>query len=195
MALRLRLAGPVALAALVLLLGAPRAAADPPPATHASHVRGVDPDGVRLIAAARTRSAVVADLIDRLDASDVVVIVTPVTLTRMATGDMTWMGACARARYVRVRVNSTQPSLDQTIEWLAHELQHASELAAAPEVRDLSGFVALFARIGEEWKMHAFETREAIEVQRAVRLELRELRKRESARPAPAAGPTPVPSR
>jgi hypothetical protein len=41
---------------------------------------------------------------------------------------------------------------------LAHELQHALEFAASPEVRDAAGFRRLFTRIGWSAGPHRFET-------------------------------------
>jgi hypothetical protein len=54
---------------------------------------------------------------------------------------------------------------------LAHELQHANEVASAPEVRDVGSFQTFFKRHG--WKgSHGFETIEAEAVTRTVAAEL-----------------------
>ncbi len=176
-----------------LWLGAVRAAADPPAPWVNSHVRAVGLEATRLLEAARTRSAIVAGLVTRLEASDVVVFVTPVTLTQMRTGDLTWMGFSQGIRYLRLRVCTTQPSLDATIEWLAHELRHAIEVAEAEEVSSGKGFDALFRRIGMEWKTGSVETTAAIDIQHAVKQELREHRPRRRPRPdtPPPGEPTP----
>jgi hypothetical protein len=54
---------------------------------------------------------------------------------------------------------------------LAHELQHANEVASAPEIRDLASFGKLFASRG--WKHgDGFETEQARTITRRVVAEL-----------------------
>ena len=54
---------------------------------------------------------------------------------------------------------------------LAHELQHALEVADAPEIRDLSSFQNAFAKHG--WKAaDGFETAQAREITKRVAAEL-----------------------
>ena len=51
-------------------------------------------------------------------------------------------------RYVRIQiVNHLSP--EDTIALIGHELRHALEVAAAPEVRDQKGLMELYQRIGE----------------------------------------------
>ncbi len=59
----------------------------------------------------------------------------------------------------------------QQVAWLAHELQHALEVAAATEVRDVEGLRRLFARIGTDLGNGQFETDAAVAVGKPALLE------------------------
>ena len=77
------------------------------------------------------------------------------------------VSATAKARYVRVDID-VRLAPARRAEVLAHELYHALEIAAAPEVRDEAGMRALFTRIG--WQDgDRFETAAAQAVERWVR--------------------------
>jgi hypothetical protein len=62
---------------------------------------------------------------------------------------------------------------DATIALIGHELQHAAEVAAAPDVKDQAGLASLYKRIGEPGGLaHSFDTRAAQNTGQRVRLEL-----------------------
>ena len=52
-------------------------------------------------------------------------------------------------RYVRIQIVAITCSPDETIALIGHELRHALEVAAAPEVSDRQRLAELYRRIGE----------------------------------------------
>jgi hypothetical protein len=82
------------------------------------------------------------------------------------------MGAGTNTRYVRVTLHRMTSS-DNLIELLGHELQHAVEIAQAPEVRDPDTMRALYNRIGFNRRAAThFETALAREIATRVRAEV-----------------------
>jgi hypothetical protein len=72
---------------------------------------------------------------------------------------------------VRIQL-ALRGSPDESIALLGHELQHAIEIAEAPEVYDEPGLVKLYQRIGVRGGLHVYDTLAAQEMGRAVRKEL-----------------------
>ena len=84
-------------------------------------------------------------------------------------------------RYLRILVTSdpTRVSHDRLIALIAHELQHALEVLAHPEVVDVETMRAMFARIGRPLEGRAgYETSEAHAAEDAVLSELTPRRRR-----------------
>jgi len=78
-------------------------------------------------------------------------------------------------RYLRIVVtpDDTRVSHDRLIALIAHELQHALEVLAHPEVVDIDSMLAMYARIGRPLEGRAgYETSEAHRVEDAVLDEL-----------------------
>lgn len=167
-------------AVVVFVLGAPLAVRSAGPERSAPRVRGLTADAAQLLAAARTRSATATRLLDQLEASDLIVLVTTVGRLPKRNGDLMLLSARGPTRYVRVRVSLDQPTAEHVIALLAHELQHAVEVAGAPDVRNDVGMACLYQRIGVESHTDHFETDRACEVQKVA---LREARRTRSSRP------------
>jgi UDP-N-acetylglucosamine enolpyruvyl transferase len=78
-------------------------------------------------------------------------------------------------RYVRVDINVMLASRRQ-IALLAHELQHALEIAERPDITDVDAMESLFEDIGfqsfENGRHRSYETDAALDVQEAVEHEL-----------------------
>jgi hypothetical protein len=111
------------------------------------HVRTSDPLVITLIRDGRRLSPTFDGLVQQLDASDLVVYVRvrhdgPLTSLR-------FVGASSQQRYAEIAL-ALQPGQANLTALLAHELQHAVEVAASPEVRTREAFVALYERIGVE---------------------------------------------
>lgn len=120
---------------------------------------------------ALARSSVVRGLVDDLASSDVIV---HVDLGRPAGGvaaSTIFVTATAHARYLRVTLDTMTPPHD-LIPFLAHELEHALEIARHPEVRDAAGMRRLYGRIGLNARsLVSFETAGARAVERRARAE------------------------
>ncbi len=138
-----------------------------------SHVRAVTPGAADLLAQATGRSAVITALLDQLERTDVVVYLSD-SMARTAgepAASLRFMTSAAGIRYVHVLIHSWDAPPWERIAWLGHELQHALEIAKAPEVRDGEGVRRLYGRLG--WKSPAgFESAGALAMGERVRNEL-----------------------
>ncbi len=145
----------------------------------APHLRVEGTDLRALVADAGARSVTFRRLMDRIEASDLIVYVRPqhfasgrldgrigfVTGTSGTTG--------SRLLLVELACPRTAAAMAET---LAHELHHATEIADAPWVRDPTSLEAYYRQIGETGVplMHglAFETAGAQATARRVKSEL-----------------------
>ncbi|MCX6551429.1 MAG: hypothetical protein NTY02_10565 [Acidobacteria bacterium] len=114
-------------------------------AAAAAHVRGADAKARLLLRDGAARSATLSGLLDALESSDVVVHVETGALDR--PGRLLFVTAGPDCRFLRISIKVPGRDAD-LIAWLGHELQHAVEIAAAPEVRDQNGVMDLYRRIG-----------------------------------------------
>lgn len=96
------------------------------------------------------RSATFKSLVDRIEASNVIVYVAlnPIMKSSLS-GMLTWMTRTGSYRYVRASI-STDLTFDQMIATVAHELQHAVEVIDDETVTDEKSLVALYRRIGRQ---------------------------------------------
>jgi hypothetical protein len=116
------------------------------------HVRATDPLLHAWITNGGAESATLKSLIDQLVASDVIVHV--VLLDRIpggANGQLYFVTTTPTARYLRIEVTRLGGRADM-IALLAHELQHAVEVALAPNVRDAESLATFYLRIGDNLK-------------------------------------------
>ena len=130
------------------------------------------PTAGRAIEDAAARSATVRALLDRLAASDVIVYVEITSMPDVPVARTKLVTATPVARFLRIGINSATSVLDRPA-LLAHELQHALEIAEHREVRDDGGVRRLYAAIGTQHGVDQFETDAAVRVERQVRAELR----------------------
>jgi hypothetical protein len=131
--------------------------------TESSAVRPEDA-GIRAqIARGMERSATFRDLKTRLDASDVIVYVRFSRCRKDVGACLAWVSAGAGARRLLISLDRFGRSPDELTALLAHELQHANEVASAPEITDLESFRKAFA---------SFETEQARIITRRVAAEL-----------------------
>jgi hypothetical protein len=150
------------------------AATAPPPPSMLTHTRALTLPSAELIATARARVPYIRAQLAALEGTDVVVYVGD-HLASSATEPpayIRFVGAAAGTRYLKVTINRWKAPEDIRIEMLGHELQHALEIAAAPQVRDEHTLVGLYVRIGFRVGPRQFETRAAEAVNRRVRSEL-----------------------
>jgi hypothetical protein len=100
------------------------------------HVRTTDPLTRAWITHGAEESRTLRDLLSELTASDIIVHVQLVDrIPGGAAGQLFFVTATATARYLRAEIVRGASRAD-TIALIAHELQHAAEVAAAPRVRD-----------------------------------------------------------
>ena len=131
-------------------------------------VRPQNDEAARLLTHAASQSPVVREQLERLAASDVVVMLS--TITPASKDRARWRGqtqlltSTASQRLVLVRVRIPDINLVAT---LAHELQHALEIAAS-DARTQADVEALFKRIGRDNGNGQFETDAALAAERAV---------------------------
>jgi hypothetical protein len=156
-----------------MMLAAVLMAQDP----SATHVRTSQPKIAALLEAGCQQSATFSKLVDTLNASDVIVYVEP-KLDRKSLRAYLAHFLVSRGGYRYLRINmDTHGEYKRLVPVLAHELQHAVEVAGNPDVRDARGLDRLFKRLGTKSGCGATfscsETEAAIDVERAVDRELR----------------------
>lgn len=129
----------------------------------------------QVLEAGAARSTTFKALVDRIEASNVIVYVAISPLLRSSlSGSLTWMTQAGEYRYVRASI-SPEMLFDQMIATVAHELQHAVEVIGDETVKDERSLVALYKRIGHENQSAApsgWETVAAQETGWQVRREL-----------------------
>ena len=133
----------------------------------ARHVRTTEPKILRLIDAGLSRSATFRGLVAMLNESDVIVYVEP-NLTRQTLGGYMshHIVAHGQYRYLRIAVGIAG-SERLLVSVIAHELQHAVEVAQSPDARDSESLKRLFRRLAIEFSCghsDCFETKAAQDV-------------------------------
>jgi len=155
------------LLALALLSGVLAEASQVP---RFDHLRPVDDLADEFLRDAWLGSETVRRLAETLEASDVFVQI-ETRLQENNRGRLRLMSGSSVCRWVRVtvRIPGRRPAL---LAVLAHELQHAVEIARAPDARNIESVEALFQRIGFRRDGPQFETEAALAIEEQVRREL-----------------------
>lgn len=142
-----------------------------------NHVRSPEPQLQKLILAAAARSVSFDDLLHRLDAADVTVYL---ICSAFAEGPpaprLSFLSRVGTWRYLVVHLRCPM-SDNQQIVMLAHELQHAVEIADAADVVDQGSMLRYYMRVGIEVshgaaRIRAFETASAQTTAELVRRQL-----------------------
>jgi hypothetical protein len=116
-------------------------------------------------------SATFRDLVSGLSDSSLLVYVRFERCTGHVPSCLEMGAGTATRRVVIIRLDPFGHGKDELVALLAHELQHASEIAAVPSVVDTASLRRMYTEMG--WKgQDGFETAGAIKVTRAVRNEL-----------------------
>ncbi len=155
-------------AAAVLMTGAAFAQpmndeAAAPGAANVPRVRASDRLAAELLQQAAAASPTVAGLIAQLDQSDLIVNVVTGPLSESINGHTRIAAATPSVRYLRVtlRIPGATPRLIAT---LGHELRHAVEIAAMPDVRNEASLAAAYRKVGTAMSGDGFfETDAAVE--------------------------------
>ena len=145
----------------------------------APHIRVDDKRLSHLLDYGRQRSGMLDGLMNRLEASDVVVYVRcDHTLRRGLGGKLSFVGMSAGTRYVLVRVGYLGDRLRQ-IALIGHELRHGVEVADTPAIVDTASFQREYARLGYVNRLAsgngviAFESDEAVAAGERILRELK----------------------
>ena len=153
---------------LVLLL----ATTSPSLADSVPQVRGASPRETRVIEHLLGRSATARALVSELESSDVIVYVELAPNEAGGRAATRFVTTTASHRFLRIVIGAMTPPYERG-PLLAHELQHAVEIAREPDVRDDDGMRRLYLRIGEDRAARAsFETAAARATGLRVRREL-----------------------
>ncbi len=118
-----------------------------------------------------TRSATFRSIVDRVERSPLIVYVRFARCTGRVPACLHYLGERDGDRYARITIDRLAGSDEKRCCLLAHELQHAVELADAAQVRTHSDVQGLLRAIGHQWG-EGFETAGAVAVARAVEREL-----------------------
>jgi hypothetical protein len=157
----------------LLVLSLPLAAEE----TLLRHVRTTEPEIQTLIDQVFERSATFQSLIHALNDTDVIVYIetSVIRTTRLRGHLLHRVVAQGTHRYLRLRL-SPNGAVEQRMGVIAHELQHALEIARAREVGRSKTIDELFVNIGFTFGSrcsNCYETVEAMSAERKVREELR----------------------
>jgi len=163
----------------LLLAGAVTAAAQPPdgsgktapaarttvmPVDEVAHVRGIRVgrfDAAALVEEASLACPTVRHLLDDLQHTDVMVLVEIRDQVLNRTGHLRFIGAGNGMRWLQITLEGGNRRAEQAA-WLAHELRHALEVAATPNVADAEALRQLYVRIGTNMGNGQFETDAAV---------------------------------
>lgn len=153
---------------LVVVAFARGAAAGPPVS---ARVRAATPAAQMLLDTAIAQSAIVVDLASAIEHTDLVVYIELTGSTEIPRARTKLVAATPAARFLRISINTFADPWSH-VALLAHELQHALEIARSADVRDDEGIRRLYGAIGVFGGPDQFETAEAREIERRVRAEL-----------------------
>ena len=136
------------------------------------HVRAMDPgtrEWLRTVAAA---SATFRSLLARLVVSDVIVYIGTVDrIVGGLAGQLYFVTATPSVRYVRIEL-ARGGNQREMVALVAHELQHAVEIAAAPRVRDRQSLALLYLGMGGPSNHSRYESVAARVTEERVKNEL-----------------------
>jgi hypothetical protein len=143
-------------------------------------VRASEARILALLDAGLSRSATFRSLVATLDESDVIVYIEPRT-TRQSLGGYLAHQIVSRGgyRYLRIAVDTTGAE-GRLVPLLAHELQHAIEVAQSPAAIDAESLQQVFVRLSVPFGCGGttcYETQSAKDVEHNVSEELKSVRR------------------
>ena len=137
------------------------------------HVRSTQPHTEQLLDIGASRSPTFASLRATLEATDVIVYVqTVVHMKPSLDGQLRFLSSSGKYRFLRIDVRASLPTND-LLSAIAHELQHAVEIAGSVDVRDPRSMSTFYERIGvSRGARTSFDTDAARETGARVKSEL-----------------------
>jgi hypothetical protein len=159
----------VTLCVVALSLAMPLSAA---PSRENAHVRPVHPDLLKLVDEGVAQSDTFRSLVDRLQQTDVVALIEYGNLPTDLAGGLRFITRAGSLRLLRVSIKRTL-ARRQMIATIAHELQHALEIAAAAEVVDEASLQSFYRKIDRHGPaVDRFDTDDAQRVGQVVGADL-----------------------
>ena len=136
------------------------------------HIRSTHASMRKLLRRGYRQSRTFADLVHRLQRSDVIVYVEEVPrLPGGLEGRMMMLPRAHDHRYVRIQL-TLRGAPEDSIAVLGHELRHAVEVADAMGVDDNDSLTRLYQKIGMSSGQHIYDTVAAQDTGRMIRREL-----------------------
>ena len=137
----------------------------------APHVRPIGSRAAYTLERGLALSPTLRNLVDQLEHSDLIVYIAE-DRRRAGHSDASiqFIGAASGFRFVRVTVTISL-GLPQRVALLGHELQHALEVAANPEIRDRDSFLRYYEQFGKDVHWLAFDSAAALETGERIRRE------------------------
>lgn len=159
---------------LLGLLAAHGASGGSPPVW--DHTRPLTTITARLVEQAGDQVPLVRSMLEALERSDVVVYISHDLSDSLSAppAHIRFVTRASGIRYLSVYINCWRIRDMDRIATLGHELHHALEIAADPEVRDDASLVRLYQRIGFQVQPRQFDTRGARTTESRVRRQLLE---------------------
>jgi hypothetical protein len=138
-----------------------------------TRVRSTERYMIALIQEGYSRSPTFRALVDRLQNSNVIVLVRPIPcLGGRLRSCLVSVNGSERERHIRINVDPRHTIRDWLIGALGHELQHAVEIAEHPEVVDARSATALYRRLAvgrcRDGLSEECETTRALDIEKAV---------------------------
>lgn len=157
---------------LLGLLAAHGASGGSPPVW--DHTRPLTRITAALLEQAGDRVPLVRSMLEALERSDVVVYISHDLSDSLSAppAHIRFVSHVGGIRYLSVHINCWRIRERDRIARLGHELHHALEIAADPEVRDEASLVRLYQRIGFPVRSRQFDTRGARATEGRVRRQL-----------------------
>jgi hypothetical protein len=164
---------------LILLVSAPLSAA-----AGTARVRAADGRTATILHDGLTRSSTVRTLVNEIEQSDLIVYLEiQWNLPRGLAGNLAWVAATRSSRYLRISL-SPELTTDAMVATLAHELQHAVEIAREASIVSSVTMVRYYERNGLDANSHwsGLDTLAAREAGDGVRRELGQRKLRRTAK-------------
>ncbi len=157
---------------LALLVLGGHAAQTPAPLAPLPHVRPLDPLASTLLSTGSRSSSTFARLLTGLDESAGFVVYVTTSPDPERRGSIVFVSRASGVTYLLIRV-CTRQSVTDRVAVLAHELEHAVEIAGAtPPVASEKDLQRLYTRIGIDSSGKHLESEAAVRAERAVHHEL-----------------------
>jgi hypothetical protein len=142
------------------------------PANPHARVRPMQKQVEQLLATGMDRSATFRRLVQRIEASDVIVYIETRRGLREGVGaSMRYVSSSATDRFLRIQLNADY-SPHTLVALLGHELQHVVEVADHPEVRSAEDLRTFYRRAGVRTGPDAFDSEAARNAGYQVRAEI-----------------------